>query len=220
MSVVLAACEPSVPPAPTTPPVVDVTATSDGPKEVAVPDVPSAEPEPRISDKGIAGLAPGKPLPAAFLEGDLAKRYVTRFYADAQPLEGFQFSQPPLIAYVDGGPFYDFGMSSPGAPPPEGMAAEAAKLARDGTLKVKMIFITDPSLRTEKKVGVGSTYSDLVARYEAADTMTLPGLFEEPSCIVRPQRDSPIWFFFASCKRGDEGVEIGADDKVIRVVIE
>lgn len=183
------------------------------------PGVSAAPATAHITEGGVGALELGKPLPPPFVEGDLAERYVTRFYADAQPLEGFESRQPPLVVYVEGGPFHDFGMASPGAAPPRAMSAAAAELARAGKLTVKMLLITDPTLRTDRDVGVGSTYADVVARYEAAVALTLPGLFEEPSCIVRPRPDSPLWFFFTTCTGGSDGVEINADAPVIRVVV-
>ena len=216
----LVACGPLAPP-PQPPATVEVKATSDAPRAVPLRPSSARARDPRITDQGVGAVAIGKPLPAALLGGNLEKHYVTTLYADAQPLEGFRLAEPALVAYVNGGPYHDFGMSSPGEALPDGMAAEAVKLARAGKLTVKMLVITEPSLRTEKKIGVGSSFRDVMTRYAAPVTLRLPGLWEEPTCVAMPVKDSPLWFFFAECasSMGSRELQFDDDAPVIRVVV-
>ena len=95
------------------------------------------------------------------------------------------------------------------------MPAEAVKRAKAGELLVKMVVVTEPRLRTVEDVGVGSTFKQLGAAYATRVDFTLPGLWEEPSCVAKPSNHSMIHFFMAEC----EGGTPQHDATVIRVVV-
>lgn len=174
---------------------------------------------PVVEESRVGDLVLAQALSAARLGGEPAKRYVTTFYADAQPLEGFTFETPPLFAALRGGPFHTFGMENPGEPVPETMAAEAVALAERGELTVQMLVITSAVLRTREGIGVGSSYETVAGAYPKLETLVLPGLWEEPSCIAKPHAASTIHFFFALCAMRDAAQKVGLDEKVIRVVV-
>jgi hypothetical protein len=210
---------PSAAPQGPTRPVAEVP-TSEAPAAStrATPFERAAPKHPPIAERHVGALRLGEPLPKSLLGGDLAALYRTTLYADAQPLEGFAFERPPLFATVHGGPYHDFGMASPGEPIPTGMPAEAASLARDGKLTVSMLVVTTPTLETSERIGVGDSFAEMQRAYPQHSVFTLPGLWEEPSCIAKPHEDSTIHFFFAKCAgRGAE--RFAADEPILRVVI-
>ena len=171
-----------------------------------------------ITETGVGPLAIGRSLPVAWVPGRLEPHYVTTFYADAQPLEGFTFDEPNLFAVVSGGPFEAFGRSTLDPTPPPEIVAEATRRARRGELTVKMLVITHPGLETAAGVGVGTRYDRLMAQYPEATTLDFPGLWEEPSCIVRPSQTSNLWFFFGDCGSTSDG-SIDGRASIIRVVV-
>lgn len=208
------------PPAANPTPVADVAPMSAPDPTTAPPPIESPPPKvPRIVERRVGDVAILEPLPARLLTDDLADRYQTSYYADAQPLEGFALPDPPVFAAVDGGPFHPFGMATPGQPIPESMPAEAAARARRGELVVTMIVVTDPRVVTAEGMGVGRTYVDVQRAYPELDAYTFPGLWEEPSCIARPTSESSIHFFFKGCQLARDGQPFEPGDEVLRVVV-
>ncbi len=217
-----------------------VTPASPEPERTAEP-VMSQVPEPEVKEIAPGrGLPPieigpaarvglielGKPLPRALLDGDLAGRYWARLYADAQPIEGFMFEQPPVLALVAGGPYGDFGYANPGVPIPKEMRKRAAQLARANKLTVSKIVITSPALRTPGKggVGVGSRFGELVEAFGDIEARQFPGLWEEPTCLVAvPSKTHRTGFFFKHCTVVADGgrthTVIADEEPVIRVVL-
>lgn len=167
----------------------------------------------------VGPFAVAKPLDTAHFPSDLAKYYHTEMFADAQPLEGFVSRNPPVLVLVEGGPFKRFGYNNPGKAVPASVVAQAVQAARQGRLRMRMLVITSPELRTSKGIGVGSRFHELKAAYPNAEVAILPGLWEEPSCIVELPGRLPVGFFFKRCRGTNEGVHVGADESVIRVVL-
>jgi len=169
----------------------------------------------------------GKPLPPALLDGDLSGRYWARLYADAQPIEGFMFEEPPVLALVAGGPYRDFGYANPGAPIPKEIRKRAVELARANKLTVSKIVITSPALRTPGKggVGVGSRFGELAETFGDIEARQFPGLWEEPTCLVAlpSKTHHRTGFFFKHCTVVADGgrthTVIADEEPVIRVVL-
>ncbi len=217
----LLGCPPPEPTAPLTVATID-TVTPPPPKATTTAaSRPAAPPSLRpflIERGGVGPLRIGQPLPQEVLGPDAASRYVTTFYADAQPLEGFRLEQPPLTVFVKGGPFYDVGMKDPAAPVPADMAERAVSVGRNGELVVQMLVITAPGLETASKVSVGSRFDQVMGAHPTAKLTVLPGLWEEPSCIVALDPKHRRQLFFAKCQRR-ANPPIDPAEAVIRIVI-
>jgi len=181
------------------------------------PPKPSARPL-RITGEGVGPLRVGQPLPQGALGSEATGRYVTTFYADAQPLEGFRLTKPPLTVFVRGGPFFDFGMSNPGQPAPKQMAEQAVRLGIAGKLIVQMLVITQPGVQTSSKIEVGSRFDEVMGAHPEAKLVVLPGMWEEPSCVVPLDPRHRVQLFFAKCRRG-ASPPIAPDEAVIRIVV-
>lgn len=171
------------------------------------PQAPTAGAQWRITSKGIGRLKLGAavPEPANGYEAS----YATTFYADAQPLEGFQVADPPALAVVSGGPFETWGYDHPGDEAPDSIRQRAVTMARTGKLPIEMIVITDPRPKTEQGVGVGDSHASFAKALPAAELQRFPGLWEEPSCVAT---QDTIWYFFDRCDVPDQA-------KLLRIVV-
>ena len=172
----------------------------------------------RVTEQGVADVVVEEVFPKARVAPDLPERYKTTLYADAQPLEGFLLGPKPFLAVVDGGPYHPFGMASPGEPIPDSMPAEAVKRAQEGKLTVSMIVVSEPGLTTGAGLGVGSTFAQLKKAHPKHSAFTLPGLWEEPSCVAKPTKTSAIHFFYKTCDGKAESL-IADDEPAIRIVV-
>ena len=161
-----------------------------------------------ITANGIGGLQLGESLSEP--EGGFEETYRTSFYGNAQPLEGFAFADPPVLAVFTGGPFSDWGARHVGYEPPEAIQTRAIALARANRFKVHMLVTTDPRPKTEAGISVGDDYAKFARAYPRAPAPdAFIGLWEHPSCMV--SRDT-IWFFFDRCDNADEA-------KIIRIAV-
>jgi hypothetical protein len=168
----------------------------------------AANPAWKVTARGVGPLVLGAavPEPAAGFETS----YATTFYADAQPLEGFQFADPPAGAFVKGGPFSKWGYDHPGEEAPAKVKQRAVGLARTGKLPIDMIVITDPRPKTQLGIGVGDPYTSFAKSNPAATKLQrFPGLWEEPSCVVS---EETVWYFFDHCDAPDQA-------KLLRIVV-
>jgi len=138
---------------------------------------------------------PEQRSPATFWirTGNPKEIYHAEYYADAQPLEGFSFSSPPVFVVLKNGPFHRWGMEHPGQQPPDRIRDTTIAYARGGRLLISMLVITDPRLQTKEGVSVGADYADVQAMYPHAIITPLPSLWEEPTCALREQG---LTFFF------------------------
>jgi hypothetical protein len=170
---------------------------------------PTPTPKWLITPGGIGDLRIGDALPARVAGPELLAQYTTTFYADAQPLEGFTFSDPPVFAAASGGPFARWGMQHPGEAAPEAMRRDAVRLARAGKLAIEMLVITDPRPSTANGAFVSQGFTAFARAYPGVSRNPMPALWEEPSCVAQ---QGSLWFFFDHC---------GADEtaKIIRIVV-
>jgi len=161
-----------------------------------------------ITPGGIGSLRLGGVLREP--DGGFESAYRTSFYGDAQPLEGFAFSDPPALAVFTGGPFSTWGSRHVGREPPVAIQTRAAALASANRFKVHMLVITDERPKTAAGVSVGDDYATFARAYPRAPAPeAFVGLWEQPSCMV--SRDT-IWFFFDRCDDADRA-------KIIRIAV-
>ena len=179
------------------------------PRPTAAPTPPAAAaPTWRITPQGVGTLALGAAVPEPASGYEAA--YTTTFYADAQPLEGYAFADPPAVAYVARGPFSKWGDDHPGEEAPDAIKRQAIARTRSGALRADMIVTTDPRPKTVQGVGVGDAYAAFAAANPGAtELQQFPGLWEEPSCVVS---EASIWYFFDRCDARDK-------TKLIRIVV-
>jgi hypothetical protein len=162
----------------------------------------------RISSDGIGPLKLGAKLVEP--EGGFEETYRTSFYGDKQPLEGFAFSEPPVLAVFKDGPFSAWGANNVGRKPPEAIQTRAVALARAKRFKVEMLVTTDPRPETTAGVSVGDDYATFARAYPRAPAPeAFVGLWEQPSCMVS---HGTIWFFFDRCDDADRA-------KIIRIAV-
>jgi hypothetical protein len=161
-----------------------------------------------ITPDGIGGLKLGGSLVEP--SGGFDDRYRTSFYRDQQPLEGFEFDDPPVLAVFEDGPFRVWGANHVGHQPPEAIRTRAVALARAKRFKVGMLVITDRRPATAAGIRVGDDYATFARAYPRAPSPdTFVGLWEQPSCMVNRET---IWFFFDRCDDADKA-------KIIRIAI-
>ncbi len=154
---------------------------------------------PQITRTGVGPFHPGTTIPRDLLDTNRKPKeiYHAEYYADAQPLEGFSFSSPPVFVVLKNGPFHRWGMEHPGQQPPDRIRDTTIAYARGGRLLISMLVITDPRLQTKEGVSVGADYADVQAMYPHAIITPLPSLWEEPTCALREQG---LTFFFKGCE--------------------
>ena len=161
-----------------------------------------------ITADGIGELRLGASLTEP--ETGFETAYRTSFYGNKQPLEGFVFNDPPVLAVFTGGPFSTWGERNFGYEPPEALQTRAIAFARANRFKVHMLVTTDPRPKTEAGISVGDDYAKFARAYPRAPAPdAFVGLWEQPSCMVN--RDT-IWFFFDRCDDADKA-------KIIRIAV-
>jgi hypothetical protein len=161
-----------------------------------------------ITPDGIGSLRLGEKLVEP-KEG-FENTYRTSFYGDAQPLEGFMFDQPPVLAVFTGGPFSVWGARHVGKAPPEPIQTRAIALASADRFEIEMLVITDKRPKTAAGISVGDNYAEFARAYPRAPAPeAFTGLWEQPSCMVSRET---IWFFFDRCDNADEA-------KIIRIAV-
>ncbi|HET6338459.1 MAG TPA: hypothetical protein VFG30_34800 [Polyangiales bacterium] len=148
-----------------------------------------------ITARGVGGLLIGARL--AGITGDIASRYTTALYGDAQPLEGFVLEEPPVFLTVRNGPFSGWSRAHTGEPVPDAIKQRAVELAEAGKLSISTLVITEKGPKTDRGVGVGDSYASFAKAYPGAGTPAkFPPLWEEPTCVITQKT---LWFFFDRC---------------------
>jgi hypothetical protein len=166
---------------------------------------PSAPADPTITEDGVGPLRVGRMVPERFRDRALLRAaYVTTFYSDAQPLEGFTFDDPPVTVYVRGA-FHDWGYAHPGQSAPERVRAATIEAAIAGHARVEMIVVRSPRLKTARGIAAGDSIDDFRRAYPALTIGAMPALWEEPSHVALMGK---LVFFFTPTR-----------DRVLRIVI-
>lgn len=177
------------------------------PPRAALPTTPTNV-QWRVTAKGVGAVVLGAPVPEP--ADGFAATYESSYYSDAQPLEGFKFSDPPVVAYVKGGPFAKYGYDHVGGAVPAKIKQRAVGLAKAGKLTVDMILVTDPRPKTEHGIGVGDSYATFAQlNPSAAKPHHFPGLWEEPTCMLS---EDTIHYFFDNCEALDQA-------KLLRIAV-
>ena len=157
-----------------------------------------------LAPRGVANIELDAPLPPQVLAlSDLERRYIARYYYDAQPAEGFRLAvtggsatvAPEVWAIVEGGPYAEWDRKFGPGPAPPALAKAAVVAARAG-LKVKMFVIESPRVTTRSGLGVGSTLANISAKLGAKTPVVVPALFGKDECAVT---DGNVRFSFATC---------------------
>jgi hypothetical protein len=167
--------------------------------------------------RSVAKIEVDKPLPAELQTPELDRRYVAKYTADSQPIEGFRLPATPgnaqtateVWAVLAEGPYAEWNRKfGPGnAPPALGKAAVAAVQAG---LKVKMIVIESPRLTSAHGLGVGSTLAELTAKLGKKTPTKVPPLFGKDECAVD---DGNVRYTFTDCN------DAKGSGRVVRVLL-
>jgi hypothetical protein len=178
--------------------------------KVAPPDAKTMDDTPKIDWRIAVGrvgpIELGKPMPGVLLDApDLDGHYVARFIADAQPLDGFRYDDPPLTVVLAAGPFAELDAKGHhGEPPVDRLRAKAAAAARGG-VAVKSVMIHGPGPATADGLGVGSTLAEVKAVYTDVRLMPLPETLGDDVCIAYSKSNQGISFVFGNCNKANAG---------------
>lgn len=161
-----------------------------------------------IESDGVGPVHLGRPLPGELLAGDLAARYLLRYVADAQPLEGFRFDAPPLVAAIAGGPFARK-VEAEGAiePAADAYRTAAEKAARDGA-RVHLLMVHGAGPKTRAGVGVGSSLPALRAAYPDLALQPVPPTLGGDECVGTTAALPGVRFLLASCRAAENGAAV------------
>jgi hypothetical protein len=155
--------------------------------------------KPVVSQDGVGPIRVGEALPSRFRDRRLLTAgYVATYYSDGQPLEGFKFADPPVTAYVHGA-FHEWGMThvSPkgSTSPPSAIRDRTIQAVLAGQLRVKMIVVESPDLKTDRGIGIGASKEEFQRAYPKLQIESIPPLWEDPTVLAQ---DGRLVFFFAS----------------------
>ncbi len=160
----------------------------------------------KIHGRGIGPFHIEQTIPAGWLHPDSKPElhYQIGLYADAQPLEGFAFDEPPVFVVFDG-PFSKWALSpafvewiEEGKDPldqPERFSEEAVRQARAGA-PIRMLVLESTTVGLENGLGLGSTYDALQFHYNNIRAYMFPPLWEDPTCVARSRDIPTVHFFF------------------------
>lgn len=158
-----------------------------------------------IDDDGVGAVRLDAPLRSSLVGDDADRRYVTRLIADGQPMAGFQLDDPPVLAVVGEG-------DPDGTRRPEAVR-QAVQQLRGGKLSVRAIHVTDPSPRTARGVGVGSTLDELTRAHGEVRLHGVPVTYGDDRCVATVRALERVRFHFSSCTAARQGAA------VVRVLI-
>ncbi|MBI3200643.1 MAG: hypothetical protein HYZ29_03800 [Myxococcales bacterium] len=170
----------------------------------------ASKPKGRVRSGAVDDIVVGAPIPGHLLEG--TPKYHARWIADAQPLEGFLFGDPPIWVTLESGPMKDVEPGPIEALEPK-LAPKALAAARAGS-PVGVVVIEHPGIVTDAGIGVGSSWDALEDAYGAVSVQRDPEEFDnKPSCAARAKALPGVVFLLESCPDG------GPYGRVKRVVV-
>jgi hypothetical protein len=147
----------------------------------------------------------GQPLPASWIDDELAAHYVARYIADAQPMDGFRFDDPPLTIVLTTGPFADLDAKGVNPDPPidklRGKAVAAVK--RGVTIRKVMIHGKGPATATG--LGVGSALAQLQAAHADLRVGPIPPTLGNDECAADIASMPGVVFLFTTCAKAKAG---------------
>jgi len=155
----------------------------------------------RIEPGHVGPAELGKPMPEV-LAHDLAARYLARHIADAQPIDAFQFDDPPLMVIVDG----PFTKADDGDGATERWRAKAVEAAKTAVITRIMVIATGP--KTAAGAGVGSTLAELQQAYDDLRISSLPPTFGKDGCGGTSKQLPGILFVFETCSKAKAGERV------------
>lgn len=169
---------------------------------------PSPKPPPPawpIEPGRVGAIELGKPLPEALLTPDLEARYIARYFADAQPMEGFRYDDPPLTVVLESGPFAKYldEVDEPREPPLDQLRGKAVEVAR--TIAIKRVMIHGEGPATKAGAAVGRTLAALKSAYPDIKLSPLPETFGDDLCSATTKSLANVAFVFATCAQANEG---------------
>jgi len=156
----------------------------------------------RIEPGHIGPAELGKPLPDA-LAHELGPRYLARMIGDGQPIDAFQFDDPPLTVIFDG-PYTSANDSGDGAT--ERFRDRAVAAAK--TAAIARIMITGAGPKTAAGIGVGSTHADLQQAYADLKLSSLPATLGKDGCAGTTKQLAGVVFVFENCAKAKAGAPV------------
>ncbi|MBN2160663.1 MAG: hypothetical protein JW807_14840 [Spirochaetes bacterium] len=183
-------------------------------EESTTADVSSALTQWIIRDSSVGPIVLHKRIPPSLIgpADILEKTYFATYIADARLFEGFAFGTPPVKVGIDDGPFYqsekDHEVETPAM---ELLSREAARRVKN--LKVSLLVVESPKIRTEQGIGVGSTLDDMRHAYGDLRMNPVPPTFSGDCCAAYTRRVRNVFFYFSDCAAAKRGAG------VVRVMI-
>lgn len=145
-------------------------------------------------------------MPAILLRPDLAAHYVARYIADAQPMDAFQFDEPPLTVVLTTGPFAIESLQhAPSSPPPTELLRGKAAAAARGGMPVRAVLVHRAGPATAAGGGVGSTLDALRRAYPDLELTPFPEILGDDTCVARAPSLPGVAFVFETCDRAKLG---------------
>jgi len=160
----------------------------------------------RIEPGRVGPIAVGAALPGVLLARDLAGRYLARYIADAQPVDGFEFSDPPVMVLIAGGPFAAACKAAGAvlAPQPDTRRDAGAEAARSGAV-VDRIMVVGAGPATADGLGVGSSFDAIKAAHPDAHLGPRPETLGNDVCVATSKSLPGVAFVFSTCSKARAG---------------